>query len=191
MSKNISIIEYIWRNCYQLVVWEQEHKQDDFPSIFGCGFILKNENDYVFITADHVIHNKDYEAGERTPQEYQYAIVNNICRKDLTTVLTTIYGFYSLESYNLEPYLKGEEELDVAQIPDLKDVALSIIKGDHVFEYPFHTHELRINNQILVDKGLEKLCLMQDCIAIPSKREKVLSGWCHTKLSKRYSVAKM
>lgn len=174
MSENISIIEYIWRNCYQLVVWEQEHKQYDFPSIFGCGFILKDENDYVFITADHVIHNKDYEAGERTPQEYQYAIVNNICRKDLTTVLTSIYGFHSMESINFDSYLRGEEDIEVAMIPDLKDVAFALIKEGSSLQYPFKTHELRLEDQVIVPAGCEKFSLTKNAFAPPTTNKKYI-----------------
>ncbi len=174
MSENISIIEYIWRNCYQLVVWEQEHKQYDFPSIFGCGFILKDENDYVFITADHVIHNKDYEAGERTPQEYQYAIVNNICRKDLTTVLTSIYGFHSMESFNFDSYLRGEEDIEVAMIPDLKDVAFALIKEGSSLQYPFKTHELRLEDQVIVPAGCEKFFLTNNAFASPTTNKKYI-----------------
>lgn len=50
MNEQISILEYIWRNCYQLVAWEECHIQNEFPDIFGCGFFIKNENNLWFIT---------------------------------------------------------------------------------------------------------------------------------------------
>ena len=174
MNEQISILEYIWRNCYQLVAWEECHIQNEFPDIFGCGFFIKNENNLWFITADHVIHNKDYQEGERTSQNYQYAILNNINRDDLSTVLTSIYGFHSMESFNFGSYLRGEEDIEVAMIPDLKDIAFSLIKEDSSFESPFLTHELRLEDQIMVPAGSEKLCLKKDSFGEPTMDKKYI-----------------
>lgn len=174
MNEQISILEYIWRNCYQLVAWEECHIQNEFPDIFGCGFFIKNENNLWFITADHVIHNKDYQEGERTSQNYQYAILNNINRDDLSTVLTSIYGFHSMESFNFGSYLRGEEDIEVAMIPDLKDIAFSLIKEGSSLQYPFQTHELRLESQIMVPAGLEKYCLTEATFALPTTNKKYI-----------------
>lgn len=174
MNEQISILEYIWRNCYQLVAWEECHIQNEFPDIFGCGFFIKNENNLWFITADHVIHNKDYQEGERTSQNYQYAILNNINRDDLSTVLTSIYGFHSMESFNFGSYLRGEEDIEVAMIPDLKDIAFSLIKEGSSLQYPFQTHELQLEGQIMVPAGLEKYCLTEATFALPTTDKKYI-----------------
>ena len=174
MNEQISILEYIWRNCYQLVAWEECHNQNEFPDIFGCGFFIKNENNLWFITADHVIHNKDHQEGERTSQNYQYAILNNINRDDLSTVLTSIYGFHSMESFNFDSYLKGEEDIEVAMIPDLKDIAFSLIKEGSSLQYPFQTHELRLQNQIMVPAGCDKFYLTKKSFALPTTDKKYI-----------------
>lgn len=174
MNEQISILEYIWRNCYQLVAWEECHNQNEFPDIFGCGFFIKNENNLWFITADHVIHNKDHQEGKRTSQNYQYAILNNITGDGLSTVLTRIYGFHSMESFNLNPYLKGEENIEVAMIPDLKDIAFSLIKEGSSLRYPFLTHELQLEDQIMVPAGREKLNLKKDSFGEPTIDEKYI-----------------
>ena len=174
MNEQISILEYIWRNCYQLVAWEECHNQNEFPDIFGYGFFIKNENNLWFITADHVIHNKDHQEGERTSQNYQYAILNNINRDDLSTVLTSIYGFHSMESFNFDSYLKGEEDIEVAMIPDLKDIAFSLIKEGSSLQYPFQTHELRLQDQIMVPAGCDKFYLTKKSFALPTTDKKYI-----------------
>ena len=90
--KDMPLLEYIWRNDYQIVVWEEGKRDSSFPTIFGNGFILQYEGEYVFVTADHVIHKLDYEVGERTGKEYEYSLINNIAGKGLTTLFTDIYG---------------------------------------------------------------------------------------------------
>lgn len=177
--EKISLLEYIWRNCYQIVAWENEH--DNFPDVFGCGFMLKDDTDYIFVTADHVVHYKDYEEGNRTSQDYHYALVNNQNGKDLSTAMTTIYGFNSIESYDFNQYLSGKENIDVALIPDLKDFSFSRI-GDS-FPIPFYTHELNIDKTIIVPQGKEKLYLKSDSFTQPSKdRKYIILGVVKNKL---------
>lgn len=172
MNKSIPLIEYIWRNCYQIVARKVEKKDDDFPDIFGCGFMLKDDKDFIFVTADHVVHYKDYEEGNRTSQKYKYALVNNQKGNDLSTIMTSIYGFYSVQSYNFEQYVHDKEELEVALIPDLKDFSFSRIKDP--FPNPFYTHELRASDEILVSQGLKKLCLTSDSFTTPTKDKRYI-----------------
>lgn len=167
----VDLIEYIWRNCYQIVVWTSDDLTKS-PNIFGSGFFLNIEDDLYFITADHVIHYNDYTDGIRTGNEYQYAILNNVQGEGLSTGLTTIFGFNSLESYSLEGVLSEKESIEVAMIPDMKDVAFSKINSD--FPLPFLTHELQDKSGILVSHGLQKCQLQLDSICEPNKENKYI-----------------
>lgn len=173
---DMNIIEFIWRNCYQIVAWEKEKSEDNFPSIFGCGFFIKNDDDdFIFVTADHVIHYNDYQVGERTSQEYEYALVNNITCDNLSTQLTTVSAFYSYECYELENYLNGEEELEVAMIPDLKDFAFTCLGKK--LPLCFYTHELSLDGNVLCSKGLEKLYISNEAFAKPdTNKEYIVLG---------------
>lgn len=162
----MSLIEYIWRSSYQIVGWEKDRNTQDFPTIFGSGFILKYDDNFVFVTADHVIHPEDHEAGERMGDNYTFALVRNK-NKELTTMFIPISSFYVEDEYNLEKYIKGEEELGVAVIPYLPDLAISIIQDEKILE-KLYTHELQIENEILVKENLQKLYLTLESITKPS-----------------------
>ena len=165
-EEKLSLLEYIWRNCYQIVVWEREKNHESFPTIFGNGFIMYINGEYIFITADHVIHELDYEKEERTGKEYDYALVNNINGNGISTMFTNISGFYYSESYNFGRFLEGKEELDVALIPYLEDYAVSFIGKE--LPCPFLTHDLRIDNDIIVKEKLSKLNLNPESVGNPS-----------------------
>lgn len=171
-KKEINVIEYIWRNCYQIVGWDKKINKDNFPTIFGSGFFIEYKNNLVFVTADHVLHPDDYDNSEnveRSQNEYSYAIVNNINKENsLETVLTPIGGFYNCDEFNFKKYIVGEEDLDVASIPKFMDLSISIVDPKK-FKQPFLTHKLIVDEDIVVNEGLEKLCIKGDAIVLPTK----------------------
>jgi len=177
-SENIhqmTMIEYFWRNTYQLVGWEEEHSENIFPDVFGCGFVLKINDKFVFVTADHVIHKADEEAGARTNKEYRYAIVcnqNDIKNGSFQTIFRPIGGFISLDKFDLGPYLRGEEELEVALIPDMQDYAFADFKPEYFQE--ILTHELRINNDVLTREGLFHIFICEDAYTEPNENSKYM-----------------
>ena len=131
--KENDLFSYIWRNCYQIVAWEAGKPTTDFPAVFGSGFVLKVGDEDIFVTADHVIHNKDHDMGIRTGQEYHYAIVNNK-NVDFQTVLTPIGGFYDYTGFDIRNLLVCDDE--AATIPDeLLDFAFARLETTG--EYPF------------------------------------------------------
>ena len=167
--KDKSLIEYVWRNSYQIVGWGKDESTQNFPIIFGGGFVLRYNDEYVFITADHVIHLDDYEEGERMGDKCKFALVCN-CNEGLTTMLLPISGFYSEDEYNFNKYINGEEELEVTLIPNLRDVAISILRSKKVME-KLYTCELQREDEILVRKGLQKLYLTLESITEPSSEK--------------------
>lgn len=174
----MTVVEYIWRNCYQIVCWDKEANKDNFPTTFGSGFFLQYKDKLVFVTADHVLHPDDYNQSdhvERSSKEYAYALVNNITNKKepLYTVLTPISGFHNCDVYDFKKYLNGEEDIDVASIPEFPDVSISIVDSNR-FEYPFLTHELKVDEKVLVNEGKNKLCIKEDAIVLPSKENRYI-----------------
>lgn len=163
----MTMIEYLWRNSYQIVGREIGHEQKTFPDVFGCGFVLQLNNKFIFITADHVIHKADAEAGERTGKEYKYEI---ICNKNTTqngffgTIHQPIGGFISLDKYDFGKYLRGEE-LEVALIPDIQDYAFADFNAQWFTE--MFTHELLLNGMTLVKEGLQKIYIPKSSFARP------------------------
>lgn len=180
---NMDLPQYIWRNCYQIVVWENEKSTDNFPDYFGSGFVLRCGDKLIFVTADHVIHPADEKAGMRTKCEYRYALLNN-CNslKDLSTRITPIGNFLSFDYYNLNNFLKGEEELDVAMIPEIPDYAFAEVKYQDVSN--LLTHQLKNGDDILVKDGLNKLFLTEKSFATPSQmHEYMVWGVVHNELN--------
>lgn len=174
-AQSMTLMEYIWRNSYQLVGWEEEHAGDVFPDVFGCGFVLKLGTKFIFVTADHVIHKADETAGERTNITYKYAIVcNHNIVKDgsLQTLFRPIGGFISLDRYNFGKYLRGEEELDVAFIPDMQDYAFADFNPEYFKE--IFTPELKNKENVLVKEGLFKIHICEKTFVEPNSNSKYI-----------------
>jgi len=167
------LIEYFWRNSYQIVGREKGHEQKTFPDVFGCGFVLEHKDQFIFITADHVIHKADSEAGERTGKEYNYEI---ICNKNTTqngvieTICQPIGGFISFDKYDFGKYLRGEEELEVALIPDIQDYAFA--EFNQIWFEEMFTHELLFDGVTLVKEGILKIYIPDNSFAKPDREHK-------------------
>lgn len=167
MAEEVTVFEYMWRNCYQIVCWEQERSAELFPDVFGCGFMLQNKDSYIFVTADHVVHKKDWDEGIRTGQLYIRALVNNYNQEEnggIETVLSEMPDFSYCDRYNLKSLLDGKEDVEVAMIPEMIDISYCKIKPP--FKYPLLTNELRVENDVLCKGGMEKLCLTPESFAM-------------------------
>jgi len=146
----------------QLYIFLPEDKELLEPIGFGSGFLTDYKGKPFLVTADHVIHCDDYETKEkRIGHEYIVAIVNNVneMNKDIATVLTPLGGFYYAERLNIN---SGEEELIDASICLLKELN---------FKYPFLTHEISINDNIIVRAGIKKSFYDASQFKEPSKRQ--------------------
>lgn len=169
-ENQIDLYEAIWRCSFQIMVWKKGQRDNSFPIVFGCGFMLQDNKSYIFVTADHVVHHDDHKNGERSFIEYEYAIPTNInCKDKLSTILVTIPDFDTFEEYNFRGFIEGNEDLETAKIPDLKDLAFRRIRH---FDYNFYTDNfLDCNRNIQVQKGLQKCCIHKELFAIPKTDE--------------------
>ena len=167
MEDEITLFEYMWRNCYQIVCWEAERSAEMFPDVFGCGFMLqKDEETYMIVTADHVVHKKDWEEGIRTGQEYRRALVNNYNQQvaeGIQTVLSEMPDFSYCDIHNIKGLIEGKEDVEIAMIPDMIDISYCKIKPP--FKYPLLTNELRVGGEVICKEGLEKLCISNQAFA--------------------------
>lgn len=186
MDEEITLFEYMWRNCYQIVCWEAEREAELFPDVFGCGFMLqKDEDTYMFVTADHVVHKKDWEEGIRTGQEYRRALVNNCNRQvaeGVQTVLSEIPDFSYCDKLDIKGFLVGEEDIETAMIPEMIDISYCKIKAP--FKCSLLTNELRVGNEVLCKEGLEKLCISSQAFAkVDPEKEYFIFGTLGNKLN--------
>lgn len=147
----------------QLYIFLPEDKELLEPIGFGSGFFTDYLGKPFLVTADHIIHYDDYETKEkRTGREYIVAIVNNVNEidEDIATILTPLGGFYCAEQLNIN---SGEEKLIDASICLLEELN---------FKYPFLTHEISINDNIIVHAGIEKSFYDSSQFKEPSERQK-------------------
>ncbi|MCD8388466.1 MAG: hypothetical protein LUD17_16530 [Bacteroidales bacterium] len=88
----------LFLSTLQLVVPEIDHP--DRIKAFGSGFMLSHKGRLFFVTADHVVHLDDRDAGHRTGRDYQPQIITNSpSPKELTSIVLPLGGFYSLTGY--------------------------------------------------------------------------------------------
>lgn len=149
------LIDMVWLSTLQVVVTKDEEAQR--INNWGSGFLFRYRERLFFVTADHVAHFDDFEAGERLGNDDFIWIFNNInVQGALATILTPVNGVFSFDLFNLNEVLP--------EIPELKDIAFSIITKP--IEKPLITRELRdANDTILVPAGKTKICLCEERVA--------------------------
>jgi hypothetical protein len=131
IEREFSMIEILVKTTYQIVVSKEKSFQST-PIGFGAGFFLNYKDNLFFLTADHNIHINDHEINERTGIDNYVCVLNNISdRETFTTMMTSIEGFYYMESFDV-----SKEDLN----PQLFDVAISLVDKNK-FEAPFVTDE--------------------------------------------------
>lgn len=148
----VPLIDVVWLSTHQVVVTKDEEAQR--INNWGSGFFFQYRERLFFVTADHVAHFDDFEAGERLGKDYYVWAFNNKNAQDaLATMLTPINGIFSFDLFNLDDVLP--------EIPELKDIAFSIISEP--IKETFVTHDLRDNDgNTLVQPGRIKICLRED-----------------------------
>ena len=178
MDKGITIYEYIWRNCYQIVCWEKQNGTNQFPDVFGCGFMIKRGDIYVFITADHVVHKKDHDEGYRTGQEYKYALVNNQnvqTPQGVQTILSDMPDFSYCDGHDLKPFFEGKQDMETTMIPDMIDISYCKIRPP--FKCSLLTSEFRVGEEVLCKDGMPKLYIANEVFAeVDPQKEYIILG---------------
>lgn len=118
IEREFSLTEILVKTNYQIVISREESFQNS-PIAYGSGFFLTYKSTLFFLTADHNIHIEDHEINERTGVDNYVGILNNISNKNtFTTAITSIAGFYCMESLNF-----NKQDLN----PQLIDVAISLV----------------------------------------------------------------
>lgn len=151
----IPLIDVVWLSTQQVVVTKDKDAQK--INNWGSGFFFQYRERLFFVTADHVAHYDDFEAGERLGKDYYVWVFNNKNEKGaLATMLTPINGIFSFDLFDLDDVLP--------EIPELKDIAFSIISEP--IKETFLTHDLRDNDgNIIVQPGRIKICLHEEHVA--------------------------
>ena len=148
-----TVYEYAWLTTQQLVVTED--KEGKNIKGFGSGFFFQYRDKLFLITADHVSHPDDFHVGLRLGKDdYVWVFNNKNSNTELATLLTPIGGIYSFDQLDINDKLSFV-------IPDMKDISFAILPN--TFKYPFLTHELRVDEQIIVPAGEEKLIINSEC----------------------------
>lgn len=150
-----SVFEFAWLATQQIIV------TSDNEAIhikgFGSGFFFQYRDRTFLVTADHVTHLDDFDAGIRIGKDdYVWVLNNKNSTRELATMLTPIGGIYSFDLLDINDELSFE-------IPDMKDISFAILPD--TFKYPFLTHELRIEDQVMVQAGKEKVIIKSECAA--------------------------
>lgn len=170
--ENLNVYQYAWLCTYQLIISPEDDRECKVISGWGSGFFLSLRGRFFFVTADHNLHMCDHEEGTRTGTENRLFIYNNI--KDegmLASIVTPMGNFYFYDHYDYSPLFDTEVnpkdvDAEVLAIPDLIDIAFCEVQNK--IERPFLTHELTVDDQILVPANEHKLVISSDKITEPS-----------------------
>lgn len=148
-----SVYEFAWLTTQQIVVTSD--KEGRTIKGFGSGFFFQYRDRLFLVTADHVSHPDDFEAGIRLGKDdYVWVFNNKNSTTELATLLTPVGGLFSFDRSDIT------DELSLF-IPDMKDISFAILPNS--FKYPFLTHELRVEEQIIVPAGEEKVIISSQC----------------------------
>lgn len=94
------------------------------PIGFASGFFIKYNEDFFFITADHVPHYDDYELGKRTGKEDLFAVhTNEVDKKRLAAIIAPMSGVYYFDSFSVDHIDDG---------PNLIDLCICKLKEEQV-----------------------------------------------------------
>lgn len=150
-----TVFEFAWLTTQQIAVTTD--KEGTNIKGFGSGFFLYYRERLFFVTADHVSHPDDFDAGIRLGKDdYVWVFNNRNSTVDLSTMLTPIGGLYYFDKMDFNDELSFE-------IPDMKDIAFAILPNS--FKAPFLTHDLSCGDDQIVSSGREKVIIKSECIA--------------------------
>lgn len=168
MDEIKSIHELAWLTTQQIVVTSD--KKGCHIKTFGSGFFFQYRDKMFLVTADHVSHSDDFDEGKRLGKDYYLWVFNNISSTiELSTMLTPIGGLFSFDQLNTEDELSFD-------IPDMKDISFAMLPNS--FKHPFLTHELKIDKDVIVEAGKEKLFISSECVAELSDTDYCLIEGC-------------
>lgn len=166
--KATAVLTVAWLTTQQVLVTTDE-KGVNIKG-HGSGFFFQYRERLFFVTADHVSHMDDFEAGIRLGEDDYVSVFNNKnSSTEFATMTTPIGGLFSFDEFDLL------DELSI-EIPDMKDISFAILPD--TFQYPFLTHELTVNGVEIIPAGKLKRTITSDCVTEPSNDDIYLVAGC-------------
>lgn len=163
-----SVYEFAWLTTQQIVVTAD--KEGNQIKGFGSGFFFYYKERLFLVTADHVSHPDDFDAGMRLGKDdFVWVINNKNSTKELATLLTPIGGLFSFDKSDINDKLS-------LFIPDMKDISFAILPN--TFKYPFLTHELTADGKVIVPAGEEKVIINSPCTTVLKDTDYCLIEGC-------------
>lgn len=147
-----SVFEFSWRITQQLIIFNQDETDMSRIKGWGSGFFIFYKERLFLLTADHCIHFDDYLEG-RLGKDDKICVVNNIYDKlQWRSTLTPFGGFYYFDKL----------DSNFPDIPDLQDFAFAM--HENLFQVPFLTRELKVNDTIWCEEAKEKFILKSEAV---------------------------
>lgn len=129
------------------------------PIGYASGFFFKYNEDFFFITADHVPHNEDYNSGKRTGNGDLFAVhTNEVDRTRLAAKIAPMAGAYYFDNFNLD---KIDEE------PKPFDLCICKLKDEQVCQ-DYYTQHIDFPDGPL-NAGEHKYAISPEFVEQPSK----------------------
>lgn len=106
------------------------------PIGFASGFFFKYEEDFFFITADHVPHYEDHKIGKRTGNGDLFAVhTNEVDKQQMAAVIAPMSGAYYFDSFDIRNMGESPKPFDLC-ICKLKPEQLNRDYYTQHFDFP-------------------------------------------------------
>ena len=131
------------------------------PIGYASGFFIKYNEDFFFITADHVPHYNDYELKKRTGEGDLFAVHTNVFDKQhVATIIAPMSEAYFFDSFLINHLGEG---------PKMLDLCICKLKEEQV-NRDYYTQSINFPGEPL-DAGECKLAITPEFIEDPSEND--------------------
>ena len=131
------------------------------PMGYASGFFFKYHEDFFFITADHVPHDKDHENGKRTGNGDLIAVhTNKVDNKLLASQIAPMSGIYYFDTFDVDQ-----------TTDDLKPFDLCICKlNEELINLDYYTQQIEFPDELLY-AGECKYAISLEFVDAPSEND--------------------
>lgn len=131
------------------------------PIGYASGFFIKFNEDYFFITADHVPHYNDYELRKRTGGGDLFAVhTNEFDKQHVAAIIAPMSGAYFFDSFLIDHLDDG---------PKMLDLCICKLKEEQV-NRDYYTQNISFPDEPL-NAGEFKYAITPEFIEEPSKKD--------------------
>lgn len=131
------------------------------PIGYASGFFFKYNDDFFFITSDHVPHYDDYEDKKRTGKDDLFAVhTNEIDKSQLAAKIAPMSGIYFFDTFNVTQIDDG---------PKPFDLCICKLKEEQVHQ-DYYTQHIDFKNEPL-DAGEHKYAISPEFVEQPSEED--------------------